>query len=252
MNLDLTFPARPFAAIRPMAIALLVAITTTPLVHGAEGGWIPLFNGQSLQGWTIKTKPMPPARPFWSVVDGTITCNSLGSTNHDYVWLITEREFADFELELKVKAFPDSTGNSGIQVRSRFEEGVRLHGPQIDIHPPTPWRTGLIYDETRGTERWIFPSLTDWRIDEKHAPKGWRWETNGWNQLRIVCQGHRIQTWLNGIPAADLHGAGLLDDPAHQAQNVGMKGHIALQCHGRDEVHIQFKDIRVRSLPSAH
>ncbi len=116
------------------------------------------------------------------------------------------------------------------------------------MHPPAPWRTGLIYDETRETRRWIFPSLTDWRIDESHAPKGWKWNADGWNDLVIVCRGAEIATRVNEVPAATLDGRGILDDKAHRRWNVGLRGHIALQLHSKDEVRIQYKDIRLRML----
>ena len=47
---------------------------------------------------------------------------------------------------------------------------------------------------------------------------------------------------------ADFDGRGVLDDAAHRKHNVGMKGHIALQLHSRDELLIEFKDIRIRAL----
>jgi hypothetical protein len=46
----------------------------------------------------------------------------------------------------------------------------------------------------------------------------------------------------------DFDGAGLLDNDDHKAYNVGLKGHIALQLHQKDENKIWFKDIEVRDL----
>ena len=211
--------------------------------------WETLFDGKTLNGWVVKAKPEDAARGFWSVKDGAITADSLGRKDHDYVWLMNEREFGDFELELEVLGFKESPGNSGVQVRSRYDDEARwLDGPQADVHPPAPWRTGLIYDETRGAKRWIFPSLKDWNIDESHAVKGWKWNVEGWNKLRVVCDGTRIRTWVNGVPIADLDGKGLLDDEAHKARNAGLRGHIALQLHTRDELKIQYRGIRIRKL----
>jgi len=218
------------------------------LIAGAlpAADWISLFDGRTLDGWHIAAKPADRDRGFWKVADGAITCDSRGRTDHDYVWLISEREYGDFELRVKVRGFRDSTGNSGVQVRSRYdEEAGWLHGPQIDVHPPAPWRTGLIYDETRGVQRWIFPSLKNWEIDESHAPKGWKWKAD-WNELRIVCRGTRITTRLNGVLAADLNGDGILDDEAHRKHNAGLNGHIALQLHSKDDLYIQYKDLRLR------
>ncbi|HSB16143.1 MAG TPA: DUF1080 domain-containing protein [Bryobacteraceae bacterium] len=231
---------------RSALIAAVMALIACPL---PAADWISLFDGRTLDGWHVAAKPADRDRGFWKVAGGAITCDSRGRTDHDYVWLITDREFGDFELRLKVRGFRDSTGNSGVQVRSRYdEEAGWLHGPQIDVHPPAPWRTGLIYDETRGVQRWIFPSLKNWEIDESHAPKGWRWKADGWNELRIVCRGTRITTRLNGVLAADLNGEGVLDDEAHRKHNVGLKGCLALQLHSKDDLYIQYKDLRLRPI----
>ena len=229
--------------------AAMLVLSLASYARGEENDWIDLFNGKTLEGWVVKAKPADRGTTFWKAKDGVITCDSLGNKDHDFVWLVTEQEFTDFELELKTRGTKDSPGNSGVQVRSRYDDvAFKMDGPQADVHPPTPWRTGLIYDETRGAERWIFPSLPDWKIDASYAPKGWKWHENGWNALRIVCRGKRIQTWLNGVPAADLDGEGLLDDEAHRQRNVGLSGHVALQLHGQDELYIQYMEIRIKRL----
>lgn len=230
-------------------IASIVAMGVIVFSAGADDGWVDLFDGKTLEGWVVKAKPADRATSFWKVKDGSITCDSLGKKDHGFVWLVTEREFADFELELMVRGSENSPGNSGVQLRSRYDDvAFKMDGPQVDVHPPTPWRTGLIYDETRGAERWIFPSLPDWKIEASYAPKGWKWHQDEWNTLRILCRGKRIQTWLNGVPAADLDGKGLLDDEVHRLRNVGLSGHVALQLHGQDELYIQYKEIRIKPL----
>ncbi|MCP5118767.1 MAG: DUF1080 domain-containing protein [bacterium] len=123
-----------------------------------------------------------------------------------------------------------------------------MDGPQADTHPPAPWRTGFIYEETRGTPSWNSPSLEDWKIDESHARKGWKWHADGWNTMRIECRGTRIRTWVNAAPITDYDGKGTLDDADHLLRRVGLTGHIALQLHNKDELLVQFKEIRLRPL----
>jgi hypothetical protein len=217
------------------------------------GGWTALFDGTTLAGWHVGARPEDIDKNFWTVREGAITCDSRGRRDHDYVWLLSDGEYGDFELKLKVRGFGESTGNSGVQVRSRYDRGAFwLDGPQVDVHPPGPWRTGLIYDETRGTRRWVFPSLPDWNIEPGQGPPRWTWkqsgEDDGWNTLEIVCRGTTIRTTVNGIPIADFNGAGILDDANHRARGVGLRGHIGLQLHSRDELLIQYKDLFVRAL----
>jgi hypothetical protein len=132
------------------------------------------------------------------------------------------------------------------------QNGGWMNGPQVDIHPPTPWRIGLIYDETREERRWIYPDLEDWQIDKSYAPDEWEFyysdEYDGWNELRIVCDRTKIKTFLNGIVMADYDGKEVLDNEAHRKHQVGMNGHIALQMHSGDELIIKFKDIFLRQL----
>jgi hypothetical protein len=242
---------RLWAVIILIRLVLLFAISLLG-VFGQEG-WIPLFDGKTLNGWQVKAKPADRDQGFWKVRDGAIACDSIGRKKHDYVWLVNDREFGDFELTLQVRGYRDSPGNTGVQVRSRFDEAAEwMNGPQVDIHPPTPWRTGLIYDETWEARRWIFPSLKNWDIDVSQAPKQWKWkyadEGDGWNTLRIVCQGTRIRTEVNGIGIADFDGSGVLDDEAHRRRGVGLTGRIALQLHSNDELRAEFRAIQVRPL----
>jgi len=224
---------------------ILVLILLVGSATAAE--WTSLFNGKDLTGWTVKCKPQDKGKEFWKVVDGAIVCDSMGQKDHDYVWLITDKEFGDFELTVMFRPFKESPGNSGIQIRSRYDDAAGwLDGPQVDIHPPSPWRTGLIYDETRGERRWIHPSLKSSAINSSQAPKQWKFNDNDWNDLRIICRGLRIRTILNGLVMSDYDGTGVLDNEAHKIRNVGLRGHIALQLHSRDELRIGFKEIKIK------
>ncbi|VGO19847.1 3-keto-disaccharide hydrolase [Pontiella sulfatireligans] len=215
--------------------------------------WTPLFNGQDLSGWTVKCKTADRSKAYWSVADGEIVVNSMGDKDHNYVWLQHGGEFTDFELRLKFKIYKDSLGNSGIQIRSRYDDEAEwLDGPQFDIHPPNPLRAGLIYDETRDTKRWIHPSLEhgDHNILPSMAnPKiKLLYGGEGWNEMVITAKGTQLTCVVNGEVASEYDGHGVLDDAAHQKHNVGMQGRIALQLHNKNELKARFKDIKIREL----
>ncbi len=218
----------------------------------AADGWQSLFNGRDLSGWTVQCKPEDRGRNWWRVEDQTIVGDSMGAGKHDYIWLVTEREFSDFTLRLQFQAYHDSPGNSGVQVRSRYDSAAGwLDGPQVDIHPPEPWRTGMVWDETRGNQRWLWPVVPkgEWvtpamarpGVTFRHAD-----EPPGWNTLEITAAGTRLTAVLNGAQAMDYDGAGVLDDAVHRARRVGERGHIALQIHTGDQVRIRFKNIEIR------
>lgn len=227
-----------------------------------EDGFVMLFNGQNLDGWEVKCLPADRDKHFWKVENGAIECNSIGRPDHNYVWLMNKNRYSDFDLKLKFQVFKSSKGNSGVQFRSSFDEspsaraGGWLCGPQADIHAPAPFRCGLIYDETDGVNRWIHPSMPDWKVAEKDVPES-ALQTrllyadenpDAWNTMEIVCEGMKIKTFVNGNPVTDFDASGILDDSVHQKQNSGRSGQIALQLHSSDELLIRFKDIKIKPL----
>jgi hypothetical protein len=223
---------------------------------GKSSSWMSLFNGENLDGWFIKRRPDDRDKHYWGVLDGAITAKTPPGSKHHYIWLLTEKEFADFELQFKVQTYATTTGNSGVQVRSRYDDTEYwLDGPQVDIHPPGPWRCGFIYDETREAKVWLWPDVgRPANAKPSHAPQGWRWyhadQEDVWNEMRIICNGVKIKTIVNGVVVADYDGAGRLDDDAHRRHNVGLRGHIGLQIHPGKELRIRFKDIQLRELSS--
>jgi len=241
----------------PAFVALMGCwLSAQTLVWAAEPGFVPLFDGRSLSGWQIKCKPadQPAAARFWKVDQGTILADSLEHQGHDYVWLVSEREFDDFVLRLRFQVERGIKGNSGIQIRSRYDdEAGYLDGPQIDINPPGPWRTGMVWDETRGAQRWLYPPVPkgQW-VNPSMAPKGFKFfyadQPPGWNDLEISARGTQLKAVLNGVMVMELDGRGVLDDELHRRRNVGLRGHIALQIHKGHQVKIRFKDIRIKQL----
>jgi quinoprotein glucose dehydrogenase len=161
-------------------------------------------------------------------------------------FLCTTREFSDFELELEVMV--DSVTNSGIQIRSGVKpvtmgEGHdgragRVHGPQVEMqrnHRPGTPTTGLIYGEALGTG-WL--SSKD-KIQNGHHLL----HNDGWNKMRIVAKGPRIQTWVNGQEVEDLVNEDLY--------RTHPKGFIGLQMHGIENngpFVMKWRNIRIRPL----
>jgi hypothetical protein len=245
--------------LRARLVSLVCVTTATSL--GAAGcglerredhGWTSLFNGTDLTGWTVNCKPGDADNSFWRVEDGTIVADSLKHRGHDYVWLMTNRQYSDFVLRLRFQAFRDSPGNSGVQIRSRYDdEAGWLDGPQVDINPPGPWRTGMIWDETRGSKRWLYPDVPkgQW-VNESMAPGDlvfhYADDEPNWNTLEIEAVGPTIRAWLNGVLVTDYDGTGVLDDATHRRHDVGMRGHIALQIHRGDQLHIRFDGLEIK------
>ena len=54
-----------------------------------ESGFVPLFDGKTLDGWTIQCLPkdQPLAKAAWTVDLGTILANTIGHKEHFYIMI---------------------------------------------------------------------------------------------------------------------------------------------------------------------
>ncbi|MBL8813601.1 MAG: DUF1080 domain-containing protein [Planctomycetaceae bacterium] len=214
----------------------------------ADEKWVQLFDGKTLNGWKMADH----GKAKYTVEGGTIHGVTVeGSPNS---FLMSEQEFGDFELEFEVKVHDQL--NSGCQIRSRGkteadveaeaaksgrkpqgEGGLgRFHGPQVEIEA-SPGQAGYIYGEATP-----YGWLSEEPKDEKHSHD---YMKNGeWNKFRIVAQGPRIQTWINGNKVADLTHEGIY--------KTHPKGHIGLQVHGiakgTGPFDVAWRNIRVKPL----
>lgn len=183
-------------------------------LENLPGEPVELFDGKSLSGW----KALGDAR--YSVDDGCIL-GEVGAGGHSF--LVTERTFGDFLLEVEVKA--ELPGNSGIQIRSHVNDEQRVIGYQVEIDPTDRRWSGGIYDEGR---------RASW-LDDKLAG-GRAFKAGEWNEYRIECLGPWIRTWINGVPAADVL------DP------LDLEGFIGLQVHSGHDTRVRWRDFRMRDL----
>jgi hypothetical protein len=120
-----------------LTVAAAFMFGQTAQRNNATVGWISLFDGRSLAGWT----PEQGAR--WHVAGGTIEGDAGGDG-----WLRSNREFADFDLRVDYRNAPK--GNSGIFLRATRESNQAdqsnpsgAYELQINNEDPT-WATGSI------------------------------------------------------------------------------------------------------------
>ena len=83
-------------------------------------GWQNLFDGKTLNGWKVLNQDWtnPDSKPDFYVENDMIVCNTVMGNEGGY--LITEKSYSDFILELDVKI--DTSLNSGLQCRGRIWE----------------------------------------------------------------------------------------------------------------------------------
>ena len=98
-----------------------ISIQPFELVYRDMDGWESLYNGKNLEGWHIECLPSDREKTFWTSEGIYMECNSMGRPEHNYYWLLSNGEYTDFQLRLEFQVFEKSSGNSGLQFRSRFD-----------------------------------------------------------------------------------------------------------------------------------
>jgi len=225
---------------------------------GSDGAWTSLLAGSDLAAWTIEAVPADQDRGVVTVQDGVIRVHASTPDKlcKDHVWLVTKKEYSDFVLRMKFQSVREDRGNSGIQIRSRIDGDLGMQGPQLDLNPPGPWRTGMLYDMTTGVTRFLSPAGLTSEVKEAQAVPGLIYyfadEGPGWNEMEITAIGPHIKCVLNGVTVMDfVDTAGVLTDSIHQKYNVGVKGFIAIQVHSERPLDMKFKEIRIQDLSVA-
>ncbi len=201
-----------------------VFLQEAPAAGGTDFSRIPavgLFDGKSFAGWEGNLK-------WFRIEDGAIVGGTLKSRIPRNEFLATRKEYADFELRLKVKLV-DGRGNAGIQIRSRrVPDSHEMIGYQADVAKGI-W--GCLYDESRRRKMLARP-------DAKALAKVLK--PDQWNEYVIRCEGKRTRFWLNGYPAIDY------TEPDETIPRTGL---IGLQVHGGGPSEVWYKDITIREVP---
>jgi hypothetical protein len=216
-------------------IACVAAAVAVGFAAAQEsGGWVSLFDGKALKGWSVHS-----GFAKYTAEDGMIVGTAVqGSPNS---FLCTDKEYGDFVLEFEVKC--DPALNSGVQFRSHIAKAEmafvfydnkgqprtttipadRVYGYQAEIATAASHSCGGIYDEAR---RGFF--IADIR---NNAAAGAAFKDNEWNKYRIECKGNSIKTWVNDVPCANFK------------DSLDAKGVFGLQVHGLGK---DFKPYQVR------
>jgi hypothetical protein len=207
---------------------LCVPLTARPDDKGAPEGFTPLFNGKDLTGWKVNEGGK---MSVWGAENGILYVNGSGGG-----WLMTEKEYADFDLRLEFKLPPK--GNSGVALRSArkgnpaFDAGMEIQLLDDDWHKKN--YKGLKQTQLTGSIYGIVPPAKD-----ANKPIG------EWNKMHIVAKGRHVTVELNGEKIVD---ANLDEHKDKEKEHAGMKhakGHLGLQSHdGR----VEFRNLYVKEL----
>lgn len=207
-------------------LALLALFSATSLIPSqAEDGFVPLFDGKTMDGWK---------NPYeWGhieVVDGEIHL-----TGEKKFFVVTEKTYSDFIFEGEVK-LPEGQANSGFMFRAHVQPNkVFGYQAEVDGNADRKWSGGL-YDE--GRRMWFISPIKGDKESEAafRARAGDAFKRNDWNTYRITCQGNKLKIEVNGVVTTDVE-----DDK-------DASGVIAIQHHGEKGATYKFRNLRIKEL----
>jgi Domain of Unknown Function (DUF1080) len=229
---------------------LAILITLAPQLFAA--GWIDLFNGKNLDGWTQRT-----GNAKYYATNGCIVGEMIAPGNGTNSFLCTTKEYDNFILEFDFKADPRM--NTGAQFRSAFATNTvyfqwngktntvppgYVYGYQVEVDTDLKGKTwtGGIYDEHR-RRNYLTPSGAITGDEGKAFTELNRQitKTNDWNHVRLEAVGDHFKTYLNGVLRADMH------------DSMSAKGFFGLQVHNSKDVNdngalIFYKNIRLQKI----
>ncbi|MGB7323748.1 MAG: DUF1080 domain-containing protein [Rubripirellula sp.] len=213
----------------------------TPATAETAGGFTPIFDGETLNGWSARPHFNPndfaalsdddraakldqwmgEAKQHWSVEDGELVNDGKGP------YLTTTKDYGDYELRLEYKTVP--TADSGIYLKGT---------PQVqiwDYTDPTKFKLGAdlgsggLWNNSEGAAGKNPFVLAD-------APLG------NWNQVRIVQVGARTTVHLNDLLVVD---HAIMENYWDRSAPLMKSGPIQLQTHGGE---IRWRKLAVKEL----
>lgn len=201
------------------------ALVNTYLEPELTSGFVDLYNGKDLTGWTSR--------------GGNCTFDAQGEVivatcvpGSPSTYLCTERvDYTDFIFTAEVKWVVD--GNSGIMFRSGHRLNSKgseiVYGPQCELEGFAQNRgwSGGIYGQSAGG--WRYPLWLDVHKEVRKSLK-----KDSWNRVTIEAKGNTIKTWVNGLPAA------------HWVNDKYTQGFFGLQNHSGPKGEVHFRNIKIK------
>jgi hypothetical protein len=220
-------------------IVLAIGLVLPAAAAEVEEGFTPLFNGENLLGWDGDPR-------LWTIEDsiirGETTPNTPTPVNTFLIW--RGGTLHDFELRLSARI---TTGNSGIQVRSRDKGYWRVAGYQVEV-APSARQQGLWYDEmgdrrglARAGQRVFIDADGEKKITSIGDPEKIQsaYKEGEWNDYTVIGKGNLLSQKINGVVFSEL-----IDEETTRSATSGV---LALQIHKGPPMVVEFKNVRLRS-----
>jgi hypothetical protein len=198
----------------------------------------PLFSSDGAPtGWTVRQwdDVSKPAEAKWVVRDGVLHGGEPRGT-----WLMSEREYGDFELEFEFKLGPQ--GNSGLALRSPMKGDPAFDGLELQMADVRYNPEAKDSELTGGLYRAV-------------APRKQVYKPEKWNRYEISLKGSRLRVVLNGELIQDID----LDEQEQTAQRHDgsgappikarpRRGQIGFQELSRGDGQVLIRNAQIRRL----
>ncbi|MEL6894782.1 MAG: DUF1080 domain-containing protein [Planctomycetota bacterium] len=187
----------------------------------AEAGFVALFDGKSLNGWTINENPKS-----WSIKDGMIACQ--GNRSHLF-YTGAAAPFKNFHFKAEVMTMPKA--NAGIYFHTKTQpSGWPKYGYecQVNVSHGDPKKTSSLY---------AVENVADPGVKDKE-----------WYTQEIIVTGKRIQLKVNGKTLVDYTEPDNKKAFSQQFERRLGEGTFALQAHDPGSL-VYFRNLRVKKLP---
>ncbi len=190
--------------------------STKPMPEKADKkGWIKLFDGKTLSGWTA------PDAGEWKMEKGILT--GTGPVSH----LFSPNEYTNLEFKAECKI--NHSGNSGMYFRAKLGKGwPEGYEAQVENTSPDPQKTGSLYNNPN----WHFAPAPKTVTEQLIQDDTW------WTQ-HIIAIGNRIIIKVNDKIVTDF-----VDE-----KNTFKSGRLAFQQHNQGS-EVQFRNVMVKHLPA--
>jgi hypothetical protein len=219
------------------AAALVMAVGTVFAENGFEDGFVSLFNGKDLTGWTgsVKGYGVDPQQK-------SIYCNPKIGGN-----LVTEKEYESFILRFEFLLTENA--NNGLGIRCPVSGDAAYEGMcelQIIDDGGSEYKT----IDPRQHHGSIYGIVAAKRDNKKNPSGSYQKPVGQWNFQEVRVIGSRITVILNGEVITDADVNEVKEPFMGNSKHPGLhnkKGHIGWLGHG---YRVDFRNIRIKEVPN--
>ncbi len=195
-----------------------------PAAAAPEAGFVSVFNGVDLAGWTG-------ALDGYAVENGHLVCLKEGGGN-----LYIDQPYSDFVLRFEFKLEPG--GNNGLGIRAEQGKDAAYYGMELQI-----------LDDTAAEYAELQPYQYHGSIyGVAAAERGHQRPVGEWNEQEVTAMGSHITVRLNGVQIVDYDieqsRAGTVDGNDHPGL-FNPSGYIGFLGHGH---RVEFRNLRIKTL----